>query len=132
MFARSLTGCCLAVKTAHLQRTLLPQPCCFLTSLFWSLGSRREEALHFSAAGFVPSIFCAFPTLYLTAFLAEIKDMVEALTHQCTALHFSVHLYPSLLLCVFLLQAFFFKSDGRVAFQVLAPAVLPLASVRAP
>lgn len=98
------------------------------------LGSRREETLHFSAAGFVPSIFCAFPTLYLTAFLAEIKDMVGALIHQCTVLYTSqsTSLPLSAAVCIFITSIFFQESDGRVAFQVLAPVVHPLASARAP
>lgn len=72
------------------------------------LGSRREETLHFSAAGFVPSIFCAFPTLYLTAFLAEIKDMVGALIHQCTVLYTSqsTSLPLSAAVCIFITSIF--------------------------
>lgn len=121
MFARSLTGYSEAAElwkqfTSSVHSS--PQPYCFLTSLFWSLGSRREEALHFSVAGFVPSIFCAFPTLYLTAFLTKIKDMVEALIHYpLFSTNLSPPLYPSLLLCVFLLQAFFQDSEEGLLFK---------------
>lgn len=34
---------CRAVRTTHLLCTHLPQPHCFLTSLFWSLGSRGKR-----------------------------------------------------------------------------------------
>lgn len=67
--------------------------------------SRREEALHFSVAGFVSSEVYAFPIVYLTAFLTEVKDMVEALIIALlSSAHPSPPLSPSLLLCVFLLQ----------------------------
>lgn len=73
---------------------------------FWPLGSRKEEALNFSIAGFVSYIVCVFPIVCLTEFLTEVKDVVEALI-RC--LHIPAHHLVSLYRCV----CFYYESFSR-------------------
>lgn len=110
MFARSLTGHPEASElwkqlTSSVDASPSPSPTAFWPLCFWPLGSRSKEALYFSAAGFVSSIVCAFPIVYLTAFLTEVM-VVWKLWYvglQLSA-YPSPPLSPFLLLCVFLLQ----------------------------
>lgn len=138
MFARSLTWHPEASElwkqlTSSVDASPSPSPTAFWPLCFWPLGSRSEEALHFSIAGFVSSIVCVFPIEYLTAFFFQSNSHGRSSdTLAYSPLHIPVHHLAPFCCCVY----FYYKSLssrwGRTAFQGLAPVVHPLPSDGSP